>query len=232
MLQLLSSSSRASTLTRFAPRPKGPSSMWWWWWKPEERSIGLCDDDDWLRCKKLMLLSAKAACKLALSASPKSVGLGVMLGLLDWIPPEVDLCGRRLWNSTSSTVQTAPLTFSTRMKHLCSDRLWRTAFYHRFVFVWASTTFSFLLRFEDIPSRNGRHGSLITLITNYPLYVTISWPALFLRFFFFLRERPIKKKLKRPKLIRPQIINQKKPKKQQKRWNEFGTFHVAALWRK
>ena len=34
-----------------------------------------------------------------------------------------DLCGRRLQNSTSSTVHTAPLTFSTRVKHLCSDKL-------------------------------------------------------------------------------------------------------------
>ena len=48
-------------------------------------------------------------------------------GELD-VYPDVERCGRRLWNSTSSTVQTAPLTFSTRMKHLCSDRLWRTAF--------------------------------------------------------------------------------------------------------
>lgn len=38
-------------------------------------------------------------------------------------------CERRLQNSTSSTVQTAPLTFSTRVKHLCSDRLCLTAFY-------------------------------------------------------------------------------------------------------
>ena len=42
----------------------------------------------------------------------------------DWTP----LGGRLRWYSSSSTVQTAPLTFSTRMKHLCSDRLCRTAF--------------------------------------------------------------------------------------------------------
>lgn len=37
--------------------------------------------------------------------------------------------GLRFWYSTSSTVQTAPLTFSTRTKHLCKDKLWRTAFF-------------------------------------------------------------------------------------------------------
>uniref|UniRef100_A0A8W7PKR7 Uncharacterized protein n=1 Tax=Anopheles coluzzii TaxID=1518534 RepID=A0A8W7PKR7_ANOCL len=37
--------------------------------------------------------------------------------------------GRRLQNSASFTVHTAPLMFSTRMKHLCSDRLCRTAFW-------------------------------------------------------------------------------------------------------
>ena len=42
---------------------------------------------------------------------------------------EVERWGRLRWNSASSTVQTAPFTFSTRMKHLCSDRLWRTAFW-------------------------------------------------------------------------------------------------------
>lgn len=36
--------------------------------------------------------------------------------------------GLRFWYSCSSTVQTAPLTFSTRTKHLCRLRLWRTAF--------------------------------------------------------------------------------------------------------
>jgi pentatricopeptide repeat protein len=41
----------------------------------------------------------------------------------------VPLCGLLLWYSNSSTVQTAPLTFSTLMKHLCRERLWRTAFY-------------------------------------------------------------------------------------------------------
>lgn len=44
-------------------------------------------------------------------------------------PAAAPLCGLRLWYSTSSTVQTAPLTFSTRMKHLWSDKLCRTAFY-------------------------------------------------------------------------------------------------------
>ncbi len=42
----------------------------------------------------------------------------------DWTPRG----GRRRWYSSSSTVQTAPFTFSTRMKHLCRLRLWRTAF--------------------------------------------------------------------------------------------------------
>lgn len=36
--------------------------------------------------------------------------------------------GLLFWYSTSSTVQTAPFTFSTRTKHLCRLRLWRTAF--------------------------------------------------------------------------------------------------------
>ena len=35
---------------------------------------------------------------------------------------------RWLWNSCSSTVQTAPFTFSTRTKNLCKLRLCRTAF--------------------------------------------------------------------------------------------------------
>ena len=52
----------------------------------------------------------------------------VRVGHIMMAYPEVDLWGLLLWNSISSTVQTAPLTFSTRMKHLCSDRLWRTAF--------------------------------------------------------------------------------------------------------
>ena len=43
-------------------------------------------------------------------------------------PAEQPLWGLRLWYSTSSTVQTAPFTFSTRIKHLCNDRLCRTAF--------------------------------------------------------------------------------------------------------
>ena len=43
-------------------------------------------------------------------------------------PAAAPLCGRRRWYSTSSTVHTAPLTFSTRIKHLWSDKLWRTAF--------------------------------------------------------------------------------------------------------
>jgi len=40
----------------------------------------------------------------------------------------VIFCDLRFWYSTSSTVHTAPLTFSTRTKHLCRLRLWRTAF--------------------------------------------------------------------------------------------------------
>ena len=44
-------------------------------------------------------------------------------------PAAAPLCGLRRWYSTSSTVHTAPLTFSTRIKHLWSDKLWRTAFY-------------------------------------------------------------------------------------------------------
>jgi len=40
----------------------------------------------------------------------------------------VPLCGLLLWYSTSSTVHTAPLTFSTLMKHLCRLKLCRTAF--------------------------------------------------------------------------------------------------------
>lgn len=41
----------------------------------------------------------------------------------------VIFCGRLFWNSSSSTVQTAPFTFSTRTKHLWRLRLWRTAFW-------------------------------------------------------------------------------------------------------
>lgn len=39
--------------------------------------------------------------------------------------------GLRFWYSRSSTVHTAPLTFSTRTKHLCRLRLCRTAFWGR-----------------------------------------------------------------------------------------------------
>ena len=46
-------------------------------------------------------------------------------------PAAAPLCGLLRWYSTSSTVQTAPLTFSTRMKHLWRDKLCRTAFYIR-----------------------------------------------------------------------------------------------------
>ena len=48
-------------------------------------------------------------------------------------PAAAPLCGLRRWYSTSSTVQTAPLTFSTRIKHLWRDKLWRTAFCSTFV---------------------------------------------------------------------------------------------------
>lgn len=49
--------------------------------------------------------------------------------LLVSYPAATPLCGLLLWYSTSSTVQTAPFTFSTRIKHLWRDKLWRTAFY-------------------------------------------------------------------------------------------------------
>lgn len=39
--------------------------------------------------------------------------------------------GLLFWYSTSSTVHTAPFTFSTRTKHLCRLRLWRTAFWEK-----------------------------------------------------------------------------------------------------
>lgn len=44
-----------------------------------------------------------------------------------WTYPLI-FCGLLFWNSISSTVHTAPFTFSTRTKHLCRLRLWRTAF--------------------------------------------------------------------------------------------------------
>lgn len=43
----------------------------------------------------------------------------------------VIFCDLRFWYSTSSTVHTAPFTFSTRTKHLCRLRLWRTAFWRQ-----------------------------------------------------------------------------------------------------
>ena len=46
-------------------------------------------------------------------------------------PDEQPRCGRRRWYSTSSTVHTAPFTFSTRIKHLCRERLCLTAFYRK-----------------------------------------------------------------------------------------------------
>ena len=42
--------------------------------------------------------------------------------------PPPPLWGLLRWYSTSSTVHTAPFTFSTLMKHLWRDKLWRTAF--------------------------------------------------------------------------------------------------------
>ena len=64
-------------------------------------------------------------------------------------PEAAPLCGLLLWYSTSSTVQTAPLTFSTRMKHLCRDKLWRTAFLskegtnYQFAPIFSDPDFSF-----------------------------------------------------------------------------------------
>ena len=46
-------------------------------------------------------------------------------------PAEQPLWGRLLWYSTSSTVQTAPFTFSTLIKHLWRLRLCLTAFYDK-----------------------------------------------------------------------------------------------------
>jgi len=56
------------------------------------------------------------------------IGISVDWGDCLTYPDEVRW-GRLLQNSASSTVHTAPFTFSTLMKHLCRERLWRTAFY-------------------------------------------------------------------------------------------------------
>ena len=64
----------------------------------------------------------------SMSEGACGVSVGEAVALLvpeDWTP----LGGLLRWYSSSSTVHTAPLTFSTRMKHLCSDRLCRTAFW-------------------------------------------------------------------------------------------------------
>ena len=71
-------------------------------------------------------------------------------------PAAAPLCGLRLWYSTSSTVQTAPLTFSTRIKHLWRDKLWRTAFYSTFGdfsnvdFLWKGIWYINVLEFYSI----------------------------------------------------------------------------------
>ena len=65
-------------------------------------------------------------------------------------PAAAPLCGLLLWYSTSSTVQTAPFTFSTRIKHLWRDKLWRTAFYTTLLiffqrwFFWKGNKFDIL----------------------------------------------------------------------------------------
>lgn len=46
-------------------------------------------------------------------------------------PAVAPLWGLRRWYSISSTVQTAPFTFSTLMKHLCKDKLCLTAFWNQ-----------------------------------------------------------------------------------------------------
>ena len=50
-------------------------------------------------------------------------------GMGGWPTHPVIFGGLRFWYSRSSTVHTAPLTFSTRTKHLCRLRLCRTAFW-------------------------------------------------------------------------------------------------------
>lgn len=67
------------------------------------------------------------------------------------IPKDLALYPVILWDlllrySTSSTVHTAPFTFSTRTKHLCRLRLWRTAFWCRPGQRWDHSQRTLLLR--------------------------------------------------------------------------------------
>lgn len=63
-----------------------------------------------------------------------------------------------LWYSSSSTVHTAPFTFSTRTKHLCRLRLWRTAF-------WVRVTETVLLK------RVGRDARAANRLVNYSAHL-------------------------------------------------------------
>ena len=69
---------------------------------------------------------------------------------------EVERWGRLRWNSASSTVQTAPFTFSTRLKHLCSDKLWRTAFWTEKVKVTVNLWHAMVLKLDG-NSETGAH---------------------------------------------------------------------------
>lgn len=66
--------------------------------------------------------------KFGLSLKSQPIPLYVQLGTSTY---PVIFGGLLFWYSTSSTVHTAPFTFSTRTKHLCRLRLWRTAFCRR-----------------------------------------------------------------------------------------------------
>ena len=95
-------------------------------------------------------------------------------------PEAAPLCGLLLWYSTSSTVQTAPLTFSTRMKHLCRDKLWRTAFLskegtnYQFAPIFSDPDFSFEKSFFKLTIFSGLRNEVFTFVQVFYNLLNIS----------------------------------------------------------
>lgn len=78
-----------------------------------------------------LILSLPALLGSSAPCSRPTVGCGAERCPLPRAKPTYPVIfgGLRFWYSRSSTVHTAPLTFSTRTKHLCRLRLCRTAFW-------------------------------------------------------------------------------------------------------
>lgn len=104
----------------------------------DEMDVWISTSDWGLRCKHSQHITLKLAGEQwaahsqwngAHQSTPRDTGL-VSQAMRGWGRDTYPLifCGLLFWNSSSSTVHTAPLTFSTRTKHLWRLRLCRTAF--------------------------------------------------------------------------------------------------------